>query len=245
MNVKGRGFHVRGLTSFIVTLAFLVMIVSGAVLFAAPRGRDAAWFGWAFLRLHRDTWVGLHVLMGLLFVFVGLIHAVYNWRILWSYIHLHGSKMLYLWREAAIAVGLILAILASAIWLLPPLSAVLDWNQAARKHWASTTPRAPFAHAEEATLDDLARRAGLGAQDLISSLNKRGIIVQESSQTLSTIAERNDTSPAAVFAAMVQDYPGLSELRGGRGMGRGSGQGRGMGWGRGSGEGRGSGGPAE
>jgi len=244
MNAKGRGFHVRGLTSFIVTLAFLVMIVSGAVLFAAPRGRDAAWSGWSFLRLHRDAWVGLHILMGLLFVLVGLIHAAYNWRILWSYIHLHGSKMPHLWREGAVAVGLILTILASAIWLLPPLSAVLDWHQAARTHWTSTTPRAPYAHAEETTLEELARRVGLAPQDLTSSLTKRGIVVQGTSETLSAVAERNGMSPATVFSALVQDFPQLSELRG-RGMGRGAGQGRGMGWGRGSGEGRGSGGPAE
>jgi len=49
-----RRFNVRGFTSLTLTLAFLVMLISGIVLYVTPRGRTANWTGWTMLGLEKD-----------------------------------------------------------------------------------------------------------------------------------------------------------------------------------------------
>ena len=54
-------FHWRALISVVVSLSFLLLIVSGAGLWAAPPGRIANWTDWTIFGLRKKEWADLHL----------------------------------------------------------------------------------------------------------------------------------------------------------------------------------------
>ena len=67
-------FHFRGFVSLFLMLAFLVLSVSGVVLYVTPRGRVANWTGWTMLSLEKQTWQSVHVGIALLFLVGAVLH---------------------------------------------------------------------------------------------------------------------------------------------------------------------------
>ncbi len=75
-----RSFRPRGLVAFVVFGGFVVMTGTGLILFMTPPGRVTHWTDWALLGLEKTDWVAVHIFFSLLFVLVGLIHLVFNWK---------------------------------------------------------------------------------------------------------------------------------------------------------------------
>lgn len=75
-----RSFRPRGLVAFVVFGGFVVMTGTGLILFMTPPGRVAHWTDWALLGLEKTDWAAVHIVFSLLFVLVGLIHLVFNWK---------------------------------------------------------------------------------------------------------------------------------------------------------------------
>lgn len=78
-------WHGRGLTSLLTLAGFIIMGVTGLVLYFVPQGRIAYWTHWTFLGLDKTQWGDIHILSSVLFVAVGIVHTVNNWRRLWGY----------------------------------------------------------------------------------------------------------------------------------------------------------------
>ncbi len=76
----GRAFDSRAFVAFVVAAAFLVATVTGIVLYVVPQGRVANWVEWRLLGLTKPDWTDVHILLGLVFIVVGIIHLYNNWR---------------------------------------------------------------------------------------------------------------------------------------------------------------------
>lgn len=215
--------HYRGLTSFVITLSFLAMTVSGAVLYAAPRGRDANWSGWTCLNLWREQWVAMHIVVNTLFVLFALLHLCFNWRPLWSYLHSRVRRGVNLWKELLLAGVLVVGLSAAAVMGLSPARQLVRGSAQIKDSWERTLPRAPIPHAELLTLQELQQRAGVSAEGLANVLRGSGFLVGGTSDSLLQLAEANGTTPAAVFDVLRKEFPELDGLTGG-GRGRGTGR---------------------
>ncbi len=79
-------FRAKGFTSLLLACTFLVVAVSGVILFMTPRGRVANWTGWTMAGLDKHEWAALHINTCLVFLAVALGHLLLNWRLFWSYI---------------------------------------------------------------------------------------------------------------------------------------------------------------
>lgn len=227
--VRQQWLHFRGLTSLAVTLSFLVMTVSGILLYVAPRGRDANWSGWTCFRLWREQWVSVHIVTSTLFILLGLVHLYFNWRALWGYLHSRLHHGLYLWKELFIVVVIVGGLSVAAVIGLPPARQLVQGSEDIKDHWGRTLPRAPFPHAELLTLDAIEERIGVMSEALSETLQNNGYRAVSSGASLLELAETNGTTPAAVFEILRKQFPELEDL-GARGGGRGTGQGRGRQW---------------
>ena len=73
-------FSYRVLTSFFVTFDFLILLVTGVVLYVVPHGRVANWINWELMGLSKDQWTSVHILSALLFLLVSILHLIFNWK---------------------------------------------------------------------------------------------------------------------------------------------------------------------
>lgn len=51
-----RPFHTRGFISLLTFASFILMSVTGIVLYTAPQGRIAYWVAWTFWGLEKPQW---------------------------------------------------------------------------------------------------------------------------------------------------------------------------------------------
>lgn len=234
-------FHFRGFVSLFLMLAFLVLGVSGVVLFVTPRGRVANWTGWTLFGLDKQAWQSVHISIAILFLAGTVLHLWFNWSVFWSYIKKTASLGFSQKAEMAAAVLLAGVVVAGAVFQTPPFRNILEFNDRIKDYWdrwaVDTTASPPTPHAEELALKQLAATMRVSLDDVIKSLADDGIAVDDGNRTLGQVAEKNGLTPRDVYAVIRRHFPDAQEpgLEFGQGRGQQKGQGGG---GRGRGKGR-------
>jgi len=225
-------FQWRALTSVVITLSFLVLAVSGLVLWMAPPGRIANWTNWALLGLHKQEWAGLHLWFSLVFVVASVVHLVFNWRPLLGYFKNKLSHQ-FGWRREWLAAG----VLCAAVFFgtragLPPFSSLLVFTDNFRESWEQQSTRPPIPHAELFTLRELAEKAGVALTNALSRLEARGIKEISPDLRVAELAKRNRLPAQQIYEIMT-----ATAVRDGQRPGQGKGRGGGFGGGGGGGGG--------
>lgn len=77
-------FRGQAFVSALMVVGFIVLSLSGMVLYLAPHGRGAG--GAMFLSLSRHDWGDVHIVFGFLFMAAGLVHIFFNGRTLLTYV---------------------------------------------------------------------------------------------------------------------------------------------------------------
>lgn len=191
----------RSLVSFLVAWSFLILTVTGLVLYVVPQGRVAYWVHWSLVGLEKEQWGWIHMLFGGLFIVSGVLHLYFNWNTFKTFLAARVKGHLKLKREALVATVITALILVTAAWRLPPSSWVIDLNDAVKAAWI-TSPELepPFGHAEQVSLAVMATRMRLDLDAAMRALHERGLRFHGKGSTLEAIARDNDTTPMAVYA---------------------------------------------
>ena len=200
--------HLRGFISLLTALSFLVMTVSGIILFIVPQGKIAAWLDWRMLGLTKTQWGDMHITTSLLFAVAGLWHTWLNWRALFSYFRDKISKTVTLKRELVIASGLTLFFTLGAVYKTPPLNYILDLNDDIKNYWIKAPEdEPPIAHAELLPLNTFLQKEDIELEQALNALKRHGITVLTPEQKFGDIAIRNHISPAAIFKLLNEPEP--------------------------------------
>lgn len=207
---NGRQFSWRAMTSMMTTGGFLIMGVTGLMLFATPEGRLAYWVDWSLGGLTKEEWGAIHVTSSLLFLIAGFVHLWFNWRQFVAYLRHRFQQRVSIRPEAPVA-GVFLAVLvAGTLWGVPPFTWVLDLSAAIKASWsvdASLEP--PFGHAEEASLDTMALRTATPVATIVAAIRDAGFTVEATTDTLRRVADRNGVSPAEIWVEVVKRAPSV------------------------------------
>jgi len=193
----------RSLTAFLVTWSFLVLTVTGLVLYVVPQGRVAYWVHWSLLGLEKEQWGWIHMMFGGVFIVTGVLHLYFNWKPFKKYLAGRVQGHFQVKRELVISLLLTGLIIFLSIFNLPPASWVFDLNEEIKGAWV-TSPELepPFGHAEEASLAGIARRMDIDLQKALAALEAEGIRFDSERDSLERIARSNGITPMAVYAVM-------------------------------------------
>lgn len=199
-----QGFNTRALISLLVTGGFLVMTVTGVVLYVTPQGRVANWIDWTLVGLGKEDWAAVHIASSLLFVIGGVWHLVLNWKPFVHYLHQRIQGHERPRAEGLVALAAVVLLVWGTLAGVPPIRYLLDLNEAAKGMWSlDAGAEPPFGHAEEVTLTALAFRTRMDLADALASLDAAGLRVAEGERTtLRRLADDNGLTPAGVFAVL-------------------------------------------
>lgn len=195
-----RRLHLRGFISLLTALSFLIMTVSGVILFITPQGRIAYWLDWSFWGISKTQWGDMHITTSLLFALAGLWHTWLNWRALVSYFQDKVSKALALKAELAVAAVITVFCTIGGIYKTPPLSYILDFNEYLKESWVKTPEDEPvISHAELMPLKQFLQKVDIELEPALAELSKQGIKVDGPDQKLLDISRKNGKSPAKIY----------------------------------------------
>jgi hypothetical protein len=189
----------RKVTSLTAFLAFIVMVVTGIVLYVVPQGRVAYWAEWRFLGGTKETWGALHILIGLLFLAAGILHIVLNWKPMVSYMKDRARQVKVFTPSFTVALLLTALFTAGAVADLPPFSWVMDWNGRIKDAQSRRFGEPPYGHAELSSLRVFADRVHLDLPRALDLLSQKGVRVEGPDQTLAAIARDNGLTPQQVY----------------------------------------------
>jgi len=194
----------RKIVSLTVLTSFILLVMTGIVLYLVPHGRIAYWSNWTLWGLSKTQWTHLHINLALLFLIGGILHIYYNWEPTVSYLKNRAKRMVVFTGEFITAILVTLFIVLATQYGLPPLQWILDLNESIKEEASRRYGEPPYGHAELSTLKTLAGRMNLDLEKSIESLSDAGFRVEKTTDTLSEIAESNHATPQQIFDVMKQ-----------------------------------------
>jgi hypothetical protein len=203
--MSARTFSWKAFVSFYIAFSFIVLGLSGIVLYVAPPGRIANWSIWTLVALSKAQWQAVHTIFAFVFLVAAGFHLYFNWKVLVAYVRtkLHeGMRMKW---ELAAASGVGVLLLGLTIGGLPPFSTVMDVGDDIKNAWAAPASEPPIPHAEELTIDKLAESVKVAPDAARSNLKAHGVAVAAPDMTVKQIAEANRLTPAQVYQKIQSD----------------------------------------
>lgn len=190
----------RAFTSLCSLVSFVLLCLTGIILYVEPHGRVAYWTKWQFLGLEKDQWGAVHIFSGLLLLIAGGFHLYYNWKPLIKYLSGKIESALRYKKELGISLFILLWIVVSGIWSLPPLVYVSELGESIKNSWI-TSPELepPFGHAELVSLQTFCKKQRIPLDQAMMELRKAGFKIDSPKSTLTEIADTKRSSGMGVY----------------------------------------------
>lgn len=188
--------------SFGLTWSFLIIFVSGIVLYISPAGRYANWVNWKILGATKEGWQNIHTVFSLAFVILSIFHLFsINWKAFWSYIKTKSGSGINKKKEMGISLALTLAIFIGIVYSAPPFSYVSELGEYLGARWENQSQASPIPHAELLTISDLAKELHYSTDsNFIHKFQQNGIVFSNTKeQTLKEIALLNNKTPEELY----------------------------------------------
>ena len=203
----------RKIISLTAMLSFLVLILTGIVLFIQPHGRVSYWVDWRLWGLSKTQWDSTHIHAGILFLLAIFLHIYYNWRSIVSYLKGKAGHLRMFNRQFQIAMLVTALVVCGTIAGTPPFCWVMDLNESIKESAVKTYGKPPYGHAELSSLKTLAFRMGFDLGKSLEGLKIAGIHFEGANQRIVDIAHINGKTPKQVFDAMMQtqEAPGMDK----------------------------------
>ena len=191
--------NLRKITSMTMMLSFVLLIITSVILYIVPHGRVAYWSDWRLWGLTKTEWGNLHINLGFLFLFAGIVHIFYNWKPLLAYMKNKKRELKIFTASFNISLILVVVVTLGTLWGVPPMSSIINLGESIKVASAEKYGEPPYGHAELSSLQLFAKRTGLDLQQAIQLLKKNNITFQGPQQSILDISHQNNLTPKALF----------------------------------------------
>ncbi|MFT7003174.1 MAG: biotin operon repressor [Sulfurimonas sp.] len=190
---------IKKIISLTLAFSFLIMSVTGIMLYIVPKGKIAYWANWKMFGLTKTQYADVHMTSMILFLVVTIWHIFYNWKPIVSYLKDSTRKITFFKKELLIALTLNILFVGGPLMNVQPFQSILDINNNIKNYWEREYGSPPYGHAEESSLKSFSKRLNIDAEDAIARLKEKGIKIDSSKQTLIQISEQNSISSKALY----------------------------------------------
>ena len=125
----------KKITSFVMLYSFIVMVLSGIILFISPFGRLSIMIRWEMLGLDKMQWQALHIIFMVIFAVGGIIHILYNIKAIKNYLKSKSKKMVVLTTSHSIAIGITASLFYVTINHMEPFESFVKMNKSFNNYW--------------------------------------------------------------------------------------------------------------
>jgi len=189
---------IKKIISLSLAFSFLIMSITGVILYIVPKGKVAYWADWQIFGLSKTQYSDVHITSMFLFLIVTIWHIYYNWKPLVNYLRDSTKKVTFFKKELVIALALNIAFVVGTLIGLQPFQSALDINDDIKSYWEKEYGSPPYGHAEESSLLSFSRYMGVDVNKAIILLKAKNIKIESSAQTLLQISKNNGVSPKAI-----------------------------------------------
>ncbi len=180
-------------------LSFVVLIFNSVVLYIAPEGRVAYWADWRFWGLTKSQWGDQHVTTGFLFLAAGLLHLLYNWKPILTYLKNKARELKVFTLSFNVALFITAIFVIGTYYPFPPMNVILHINDSFKQAGAKKYGEPPYGHAELSTLKMFAKKENLDLNQVVILLKAAGFTHVADTNTIKDLARIKDLTPQQVY----------------------------------------------
>ncbi len=197
-------FNWQSFISIGLLLSFLIMLVSGIVLYIAPEGSLSRWIGWDILNLSKKQWEYQHTIFSYLFILFSIFHVFkINWSYLISYFVVEKFKMINL-KEIIVAVVITVFIFMGTLFNWSPFKNVIQFGNKISDSYAEDIEMPNIPDAEKLSLNDFALKAfNISYTDLVSNLEKFDFDKVDENSTVIDFCNLNNITPEEFYLSFL------------------------------------------
>ncbi len=192
-------FKGRSLTSFLSFWSFLILSVTGVILYFTPAGRVANWINWTMLGLDKESWQGIHIIFALMFLLVTAFHLFFNWVALINYFRNTFRQGFIRRKELAVSFIITFIIVLISLLEINPFWKLVNYRGNLKHEDGIVYIAPPIPHAEDLRLSEFADMLRLPLENIENDLKSEGFQVSGVDATLFEIASANETSPEKLY----------------------------------------------
>lgn len=149
-------FNWQSFISIALLFAFILMLVSGVILYIAPEGSLSRWIGWDILNLSKKQWENQHTIFSYLFILFSVLHIFkINWGLLISYFQFDKKRFTY-FKEIIIALVIVLLVFFGTLFNWKPFSSIINWGANISDNYGVGVDYPSVSDAEKLSLDNFA-----------------------------------------------------------------------------------------
>ncbi|MEN8223542.1 MAG: DUF4405 domain-containing protein [Acidobacteriota bacterium] len=218
-------FDFKSFISFGLLFSFIIISITGVILYITPPGRVAKWVKWTLFGLEKEEWQAIHTIFSFFFLILGIFHIFkFNWKVIIAYIKKKAVSGASKKKEFFVSMAVVIILLTGTIAKLPPLQSIMDLGEYFTESWEKKEESAPIAHTEELTIPELSEKVlKITPEEILRKLEELNIKADLKS-TLKEIGEANGISPFEVYQ-VISDKEEKKEapqelFKEGSGMGR-------------------------
>ena len=195
-------FFWKSFVSFSLVWSFIIILISGIVLYIAPPGRVSNWTNWMLFGFSKAGWQAIHTIFSLTFVFLSVFHLiVFNWKVFWFYLMTKTSNGLNKQKELLVSLALIIVIFSGTYFNVQPFKAVMDFGEWTTESWELKEDQAPIPHAELLTIKELSQNyVKISADSILLLIRQKDLKADSTGQTIAKISELNNLTPAQLYS---------------------------------------------
>lgn len=190
---------IRTIVSMTLLISFIFLLMTSIILYIVPHGRVAYWSDWHLWGLKKDQWGDLHINLGFLFLFTGMLHVYYNWKPLLAAMKNRARQVSLFTPAFSTGVIVTMVVCVGTLLNVPPMSTVLKLGETIKERAADNYGEPPYGHAELSSLKLFARRTSLDLEKAMQLLKAKSIHCKGSGQTILGIAKENHLTPKQVY----------------------------------------------
>ncbi len=125
----------RKITSFVMLYSFIIMVLSGIMLFISPFGRLSMMIKWEMLGLDKMQWQALHLIFMLIFMVGGVIHIYYNIKPIKNYLKGKSKKVVIFTSSHIMALVVTISLFYVTINHMEPFESFVKMNKSFNEYW--------------------------------------------------------------------------------------------------------------
>ena len=190
---------IKKIISLSLSFSFLIMSITGVILYIVPKGKVAYWADWQIFGLSKTQYGDIHITSMFLFLVVTIWHIYHNWKPLINYLRDSTKKVTLFKKELVIALVLNIVFVVGTLIGIQPFQVALDINDDIKSYWEKEYGSPPYGHAEESSLSSFSRRVGIDVEFAMKILKEKNIVVDSKRQTLLEISKINGVSPKVIY----------------------------------------------
>ena len=194
--------NLRKITSLVLFFVGLLVAFTGVVLFVIPAGRVAYWNNWLLWGMSKTEYVELHTNLSFIFLFFGVIHIVYNWKVLLSYLKAVKFKKVSFPIELSLALLVTIIVTLGTYSKVFPFKNMIELGESLKVSLWGKGLEPPYGHAELSSLKVLIERMKLDPLLVEANFKKRSVQYKSPDEKFVAIAAENNLSPSELYTLM-------------------------------------------